>query len=113
MKQTQVAFRLAKAMAKKKLDGKTLAARSGVAVSGISTYLNSKAEPSRRTAERLAGALGVTVDWLLGVAPLEIESDDNLSKEALEHLYEGLTDKNKRYLLDTAVLLNKVQQGGV
>lgn len=109
MKQTKVAYRLQRAMDKKRLDGKTLAARSGVAVSGISCYLNSRAEPTRRTAEKLAATLGVTVDWLLGVAPLEVESDANMSVEALNSLYEGLSDKNKRYLIETAVLLNRVQ----
>lgn len=105
---TSMAYRLGLAMATRKIDGTTLSARSGVSQSGISTYLNSKAEPTRRTAGKLAEALGVSTDWLLGIAPLELINNEGLSQEALVKLYESLNDKSRRYLLETAILLSKV-----
>ena len=109
-KRTSVAYRLQLAMDKKGLDGKTLAAKSGVSACSISSYLNSRALPTRRTAVRLSAILSVGVDWLLGVAPLEVESEvHDVSQETLVSLFEGLNSKNKKYLIETAVLLNKVQ----
>ena len=110
MKKSTVAYRLQLAMQKKRLDGRTLAAKSGVSTAGISAYLNSRSEPTRRTAERLAAALGVSTDWLLGVTPLELETEDSgPAPETLANLYRGLTDRNKKYLLETALLLQKAQ----
>lgn len=107
---TSVAYRLGIAMQRKKMDGTTLSERSGVSQSSISTYLNSRAEPTRRTAGRLATVLGVSIEWLVGVAPMELINNDGLSQEALVKLYASLNDKSRRYLLETAILLSKVQE---
>ena len=109
-KQTAIAFRLQRAMDRQKYDGRSLAAASGVSTSSISTYLNNRAEPTRRTAARLAAVLGVSTEWLVGIAPLDAEHNEGMSQETLVKLYESLNDKGKRYLIETAVLLTKVQQ---
>lgn len=108
---TSVAFRLQKAMDAKRFDGICLSECSGVSVSSISGYLNSHSVPTRRTASRLAEALGVEVDWLLGVTPFD-QSDScgsMDSPESVSSLYAKLSEKNKELLVQIAVLLVKSQ----
>ena len=101
-----VAGRLKKAMTRRQIDGVNLSVRSGVSVSGISGYLHGRSKPTRRIAEKLAMALGVSTDWLLGVMPYEQENCENLiSRESLLEIYERLNHNGRRYLSETARML--------
>lgn len=63
---SDVSVRLARALADKELRPIDLAARSGIDKGSISHYLQGDNVPSGRNMAKLASALGVTVDWLLG-----------------------------------------------
>ena len=106
-----MAYRLAQAMAKKRLNGIELARRSGVSNCSISSYLNGRCEPTRHTAMKLAMALGVSVNWLLGVRDIEDVQGiaDGGIPEALTDAYMNLTDANKEYLMQTVMILHKAQ----
>lgn len=63
---SDISMRLARALAEKELRPIDLAARSGIDKGSISHYLQGDNAPSGRNMAKLASALGVTVDWLLG-----------------------------------------------
>lgn len=107
-----IAYRLGYIMKKRRYDGKSLSKDSKVSESSISNYLNGHAEPTRRTLLKLAATLQVSVEWLSGFTRFDdiyMESTD--SPDALVKLYSGLNERHRRYLLETAVLLNTVQGG--
>lgn len=58
--------RLYKIRDKKGMSRPELASRSGLCVSTITEYENSSREPSLYSAERIADALGVSIDYLAG-----------------------------------------------
>lgn len=109
-----VARRMAFAMRKRGMGVTDLSAKSGVSLCSVSNYVNNKAIPSRRTIARLASALDVQQEWLAGIAGAE-EVVQEVKKEeempsALISAFQALSDKNKAYLLETAILL-QVKQG--
>ena len=110
-----IARRLAIAMRKNGMGVIDLHEHSGVAMAGISGYLNGRSVPTRRTAMRLAKSLNVNDRWLMGIggsdnvveAPTEGYND---VPAALFSIYNELTDRSKNYLRETALLL-KTQEG--
>ena len=107
-----IAYRLGYIMRKRRYDGKSLSKDSKVSESSISNYLNGHAEPTRRTLLKLAATLQVSVEWLSGFSNFDdIYMESNDSPDALVKLYSGLNERHRRYLLETAVLLNTVQGG--
>lgn len=105
-----ISYRLAYIMKKRKFDGKSLSHDSGVSESSISNYINNHAEPTRRTLLKLAAALNVSVEWLSGFAAFDVIQTDADNPDALVQMYNGLNERHRRYLLETAVLLNAVQE---
>lgn len=68
---TNISFRLDVAMQQRFMTGRTLAKKAGVSECTVSSYRTGRWRPTRRTAARLAFALGVTPEWLLGLEPFE------------------------------------------
>lgn len=103
-----VARRLAIAMQAAGLGVMDTAAHAMVSPSGVSNYVNNKAIPSRRTATRIATVLGVSVEWLLGITGTDAVDDGKNRLErpdALLTMYQRLSESSRRYLLETAALL--------
>ncbi len=102
-----IARRMCLAMRKSGLGVMDLAAKAMVSPSSVSTYVNNKALPTRRTALRLASSLGCHVDWLLGVTGTDAcdSVGSTETPDVLIEMYRRLSDSSKRYLLETAVLL--------
>lgn len=73
------ACRLKQAMKEKHITAQELADKSGVGKSSISQYLNEKFTPTSTNAKKLAAALGVNSDWLMGIEPSDATGfDDDL-----------------------------------
>lgn len=63
---------------------KELAAMIGIAPNTLSQYENGKREPDIETVKRMAAALNVTVDCLLGQQEKPAPSGDELDRELIE-----------------------------
>jgi Predicted transcriptional regulators len=67
------AARLDRAMKLKGISGGMLAIKSGMSDRMVRNYLKGKFRPSADSVKKLAGALGVSIDWLMGT---EEDGDD-------------------------------------
>ncbi len=97
--------RITTLMMRKGLDGKTLSEVSGVSEATISKLVNEKiGGTSAVNLGRIANALEVSVDYLLGYT--DEPMPPNLSKDTLiielVQLAQGLTNRRRRDLIDTA-----------
>lgn len=90
---------LVRLMAKKSLSQAELSRISGVRASAISTYVNDTSEPSLANARKIADALGVTIDAMVGI-DFEDEGDPRLRH--ICDCYDGMDETGREGLKDQA-----------
>lgn len=109
------ARRLSFAMRRAAINGRLLAQKTGISVSGISAYVNNRQMPTRTTADKLACALNVSADWLFGIIGDDrFDTSQESDPKTLVDTYKMLNAENRKYLSDTAmVLLHKQNSMGL
>ena len=101
-------FRLAYALAVRKMSQAELASACGLAASNISQYINKNATPRIEKLKIIAEKLGVSELWLIGDgAPADIDNKQGLDALSADErtfltIYRQADWEGKKFLLDTA-----------
>ena len=80
-----------------KVTQKDLARKLNIAPTTLNGYISNKREPDLETLKKIAQALGVTVDYLLGVegGMIELRRMTPSQKDVVVELVNVMTKKNK------------------
>lgn len=93
-----LAERLAEALEDEGLTLVALSDATGFSQSNLSRIARGKVDPSVRTVVKLAEALGVTVDWLVG---LDAPRTSLTHRDAVVlNLFRGLPEDRKKVIID-------------
>ena len=95
LKRAKISARLRSIMDSYGISQSDLSRASGISRSSICRYLAGDVAPSYRSAVRLAEALQVSAEWLMG-------SDDIYSVNALTEIYNALDEQGRKRLLGYA-----------
>ena len=107
--ENRFSFRLAYALAVRKLSQADLAKACNIAPSNISQYLTKEAEPRRDKIRLIAEKLHVSESWLTGNGkPSDIDSRDCFDELARDEqrllkAYRSCSQKGQEFLLKTAM----------
>ncbi|MBR3317987.1 MAG: helix-turn-helix transcriptional regulator [Atopobiaceae bacterium] len=85
-------------LAQRRMTQRDLAVASGVTEAAVSKYVNGEREPRAITLTKLASALGVSTDELMGVVPTPADDLEN-SVTLLARNMDQLTDDQRERII--------------
>ena len=109
-------FRLAYALAVRKMSQAELASACGLAASNISQYINKNATPRIEKLKNISEKLGVSELWLIGDgAPADIDNRQGLDglspdERTLLTIYRSTDREVKNFLLDLAKAYDQLKK---
>lgn len=93
-----IGSRIKDAMLQQGLSQRELAKRAGATEGSVSRYISGDRTPDARTIVKLADALGVTTDYILGLMQ-DAQTEYNTVRRSIQYNAERWTFEQKRELL--------------
>jgi len=93
-----IGSRIKEAMLQQGLSQRELAKRAGATEGSVSRYISGDRTPDARTIVKLADALGVTTDYILGLMQ-DAQTEYNTVRRSIQYNAERWTFEQKRELL--------------